>query len=211
MIDSAIRIADAEGLDAVSMRRLASALGVGTMSLYRYVSGKLELHDLMLDRVQASSDHWITAGDDWRTALECFALERLSRFRRHPWVLDIDRTRPVVGPGAAGAMENVLSRIKPTGLSDSQLTSAIVMIDNYVTGAARTYISVHANNGKRGVASDRFWDVCGAASEEAVDTGRYPAQAALSARVFNSPFDHFVFGLERILDGMDRLVEQDKN
>src|SRR5688572_6354769 len=70
IVDTAIRVADADGIDAVSMRRLARELGVGTMSLYRYVPGKEELLALMLDRVSADTVLRPDDGPNWRTALE---------------------------------------------------------------------------------------------------------------------------------------------
>ena len=74
IVEAAIRVADTEGLEGLSMRRVAAELGTGTMSLYRYVPGKGELLDLMLDRVQRPSENPADLGDDgWRTALEALA------------------------------------------------------------------------------------------------------------------------------------------
>nr|QWQ57437.1 TetR family regulator [Streptomyces tsukubensis] len=184
IVGTAVRIADAHGLDAVSMRRIATELGIGTMSLYRYVAGKDELVDLMLDRCRWTGDCADGPGADWRTVLECLAREGLARCRLHPWLLRADRSRPKPGPGDGDGdgMEKVISRIRPMGLPDPELVSVVVMIDSYVTGAARI----------QGVTA----------------AGRVPATAALSEDFSGPDFDHFEFGLKRILDGLEAFVER---
>ncbi|HET6857237.1 MAG TPA: TetR family transcriptional regulator, partial [Streptomyces sp.] len=89
----AIGVADAEGLDAVSMRRLSTDLGTGTMSLYRYIPGKAELLDLMLDRVQGETlDAAGPRGEaGWQGAVEAMARGDLDMFRRHPWLLKVNQ------------------------------------------------------------------------------------------------------------------------
>ena len=87
IVEAAVRIADEEGLGAVSMRRIATELGTGAMSLYRYVPGKAELLDLMLDRVQRPSENPADLGDGtWRAALEAMARATLALYTRHPWL-----------------------------------------------------------------------------------------------------------------------------
>ncbi|MEW1544982.1 TetR/AcrR family transcriptional regulator [Streptomyces tsukubensis] len=179
IVGTAVRIADAHGLDAVSMRRIAAELGIGTMSLYRYVAGKEELVDLMLDRCRWTGDCADGHGADWRTVLECLAREGLARCRLHPWLLRVDRSRPIPGPGGAGGavgagMAKVISRIRPMGLPDPELVSVVVMIDSYVAGAARIQ-----------------------------------GTAAPSSGESSGPdLDHFEFGLGRILDGLEAFVER---
>ncbi|MFJ8229502.1 TetR/AcrR family transcriptional regulator [Streptomyces sp. NPDC094448] len=182
IVETAVRIADAHGLDAVSMRRIAAELGIGTMSLYRYVAGKDELVDLMLDRCRWTGDCTDAPGADWRTVLECLAREGLARCRRHPWLLRADRSRPAPGPAGAGGREKVISRIRPMGLPDPELVSVVVMIDSYVTGAARI--------------------------QDTAAPGRAPATAPPSGESRGPDVDHFEFGLKRILDGLEAFVER---
>ncbi len=117
IVEAAVQVADAEGLEAVSMRRVATELGTGAMSLYRYVPGKAELLDLMLDRVQRpGADPHAALGDGtWRSALEALARETLALYRRHPWLLQVNQSRPILGPGALDGMERVMAHIKPMG------------------------------------------------------------------------------------------------
>lgn len=209
IVEAAVRVADAEGLDAVSMRRLATELGTGTMSLYRYVPGKAELLDLMLDHVQRVNDTPGVMGDGgWRAALEVMARETLALHRRHPWLIQVNQSRPLLGPSALDGMEKVLTLIKPMGLTDPELVSAIIMIEGYVVGAARTQLHQQDAEHRTGLTDGEFWQVQAPVLEQVMASGRYPVMAALSEDAFRADFDHFEFGLQRILDGLDVLVSE---
>ena len=97
---AAIAVADAEGIDAVSMRRVARELGLGTMSLYHYVRGKDELIDLMGDAIlggQLVDDAELRKG--WRRALSAIAIATRRNFERHPWIIGAMQPRPRAVPG----------------------------------------------------------------------------------------------------------------
>ncbi|GGQ83407.1 TetR/AcrR family transcriptional regulator [Streptomyces pilosus] len=206
VVEAAIEVADRDGLGALSMRRIATELGTGTMSLYRYVPGKAELLDLMLDRVQRPAENPADPGDGWRAALEALGRAALALYRRHPWLLEVNQSRPILGPSALDGMERVLARIKPMGLSDPELVSAIIMIDGYVVGAARTQLYQEEAERSSGLTDAQFWEAQRPALEKAMTSGRYPVLAGLSEDTFGSDFDHFEFGLQRILDGLEEFV-----
>ncbi|WP_328362528.1 TetR/AcrR family transcriptional regulator [Streptomyces sp. NBC_00457] len=207
IVEAAVRIADADGLEALSMRRVAAELGTGTMSLYRYVPGKGELLDLMLDRVQKPSENPADLGDgDWRSALEALGRATLDLYRRHPWLLQVNQTRPILGPSALDGMEKVLTLIRPMGLSDPELVSAIIMIDGYVVGAARTQLYQQEAERRTGLTDAEFWQAQVPTLEKVLASGRYPVMASLSEDTFGPDFDHFEFGLQRILDGLEVFV-----
>ncbi|OPG09885.1 TetR family transcriptional regulator [Streptomyces sp. GKU 895] len=209
IVETAVRVADAEGLEALSMRRIATELGTGTMSLYRYVPGKGELLDLMLDRVQRPSENPADLGDGgWRSALEALGRATLALYRRHPWLLQVNQSRPILGPSALDGMEKILSRIKPMGLTDPELVSAIIMVDGYVVGAARTQLYQQEVERRTGLTDAEFWQAQVPMLEKVMASGRYPLLAGLSEDAFGSDFDHFEFGLQRILDGLEVLVSQ---
>ncbi|MEU5888412.1 TetR/AcrR family transcriptional regulator [Streptomyces sp. NPDC047461] len=209
IVEAAVQVADADGLDAVSMRRVAGELGTGAMSLYRYVPGKAELLDLMLDRVQKPSENPADLGDgDWRSALEALGRATLALYRRHPWLLQVNQSRPILGPSALDGMEKVLTLIKPMGLTDPELVSAIIMIDGYVVGAARTQLYQQEVERRTGLTDAEFWQAQVPTLEKVMATGRYPVLAALSDDAFGTDFDHFEFGLQRILDGLEVIVSR---
>jgi AcrR family transcriptional regulator len=207
IVEAAVEVADREGLGAVSMRRIATELGTGTMSLYRYVPGKGELIDLMLDRVQRTSADPGDLGDGgWRSALEALGHATLALYRRHTWLLEVNQSRPVLGPAALDGMEKVLARIKPMGLTDPELISAIIMIDGYVVGAARTQVYQEEAERRSGMTDAQFWQAQEPVLVKAMTSGRYPVLASLSEDAFGTGFDHFEFGLQRVLDGLEVLV-----
>ncbi|MFD5558469.1 TetR/AcrR family transcriptional regulator [Streptomyces sp. NPDC127068] len=206
---TAIRVADEEGLDAVSMRRISTELGTGTMSLYRYIPGKAELLDLMLDRVQEEPalDDASSTGT-WREGVEEMARESLALYRRHPWLLQVNQVRPVLGPATLTNMDRVLSRIRPMGLTDPELLSVIIMVDGYVSGVARTNVHAVEAEKRTGLTDQDFWAAQAPYLEGIMKSGRFPVMASLSEDTFGMDFDHFAFGLQRILEGLEVLVER---
>ena len=107
---AAIELADTEGLDALSMRRLAASLGTGAASLYRYVATRDDLLDLMTDATAAEYDLPAASGD-WLADLLAVAREARRIMRRHAWLPALVITRPVLGPHAADLLEHVLAAL----------------------------------------------------------------------------------------------------
>ncbi|MFE3442918.1 TetR/AcrR family transcriptional regulator [Nocardia sp. NPDC059180] len=208
IVEAAVQLADAEGLEAVTMRRVSTELGTGTMTLYRYLPGKAELLDLMLDRVQRPDPGVEAAEGGWRGALEQVASQTLANYRRHPWLLYVNQARPILGPGAVQSMEVVLSAIKPMGLADVELISVVVMIDNYVVGAARAEVFHQEALRTTGMTDADFWQAQQPVLERAMNSGRFPTMAGLDEEAFGQEFDHFDFGLRRILDGLEDIVAE---
>ncbi|MFJ6849184.1 TetR/AcrR family transcriptional regulator [Streptomyces sp. NPDC091271] len=210
IVTTAIGIADAEGLDVLSMRSLATELGTGTMTLYRYVPGKAELLDLMLDRVQGEPltvDASEVPGE-WRVAVDVMARTYLATLRAHPWLLKINQARTVLGPSALRGLELALTGLRGMGLTDPELIGVIITVNSFVEGLART--ESHAAEAARetGLDDAAFWEGQRPYLERAMLSGDYPHMAALSEDAFASDFDHFAFGLGRIIDGFETLVRQ---
>ncbi|MGW0906996.1 TetR/AcrR family transcriptional regulator [Streptomyces sp. NPDC002853] len=206
IVTEAVRLADTEGLTAVSMRRLSTELGTGTMSLYRYVPGKSELLDLMLDRMYMPAPDAAPPSGGWREAVRTYARETLALYREHPWLLQVNQARPVLGPGAVSGLELTLAGIKSMGLPDPELIGVIVMVEGYVTGVARTQVHEVEAVKKTGLTDEAFWEAQYPTLGRIMNSGRYPHLAGLSDDAFGSQFDHFEFGLQRLLDGLDVLV-----
>jgi AcrR family transcriptional regulator len=116
IVDTAVQIADTEGLAAVSMRRVAEELGFTTMSLYRYVSSKDDLLELMQDAAAAPPPgvDIDNMPDNWRDAAKWWASNNLMMFRRHPWFMDIPLSGPPMGPNQVRWMERLLRALEPT-------------------------------------------------------------------------------------------------
>ncbi|WP_329308889.1 TetR/AcrR family transcriptional regulator C-terminal domain-containing protein [Streptomyces microflavus] len=216
IVTAAVAVADAEGLPAVSMRRLSTELGTGTMSLYRYVPGKAELLDLMLDRVlgeplSAEPDRPAGADGtpgDWRVAIDAMAHTYLDNLRRHPWLLKINQARTVLGPSALRGLELALSALRSMGLRDPELIGVIITVNSFVEGLARTQGDAAEAVAQTGLSDEQFWDSQHPYLERAMLSGAYPMMAGMSEDTFSADFDHFEFGLQRLIAGFEALVRE---
>jgi AcrR family transcriptional regulator len=207
IVDAAITLADRDGIDGVSMRRVATELGVGTMSLYRYVPGKAELLALMLDRVGAP-DESAFGGSSWRDTVEAAARGTYRLYLAHPWLLQVNWTRPVLGPNSVASMEIYMRGLDGLGLTGQERIAVVIMVDSYVVGQARQRIQYEAVTVQSGLSDEEFWGQQYPYLEKAMTSGRYPAMAALDDDAFSMGWeDSFEFGLARILDGMAALIE----
>jgi AcrR family transcriptional regulator len=209
IVQAAIQVADSEGLAALSMRRVADQLGVGTMSLYRYVPNKSALLDVMLDTVIGEA----LAGDElpggWRARLEASARGELAFFRRHPWMLQVAVGRPVLGPNEITALETQLGVVAGLGLTEAELMGVVTLVDGYVRGMAQQFVDAAQAAQRTGVSDEQFWTAVGSGLEAAIREDRYPLLMKVSAAgVFDQTEEAiFEFGLQRVLDGIEALVE----
>ncbi|MGW1192687.1 TetR/AcrR family transcriptional regulator [Streptomyces sp. NPDC002559] len=208
IVTAAVAIADAEGLAALSMRRLSTDLGTGTMSLYRYVPGKAELLDLMLDHVLGEFLDTAPAEvpEDWRVALATMARTYLEQLNRHPWLLKVNQARTVLGPSALRDLEQALAGLRGMGLPDQDLISTIITVNSFVEGIVRTRLQAVEAARQTGLSDDAFWENQRPYLERAMETGDYPLLAALDEDAFSYDVDHFAFGLQRLIDGFEVLV-----
>ncbi|MGH3678984.1 MAG: TetR/AcrR family transcriptional regulator [Natronosporangium sp.] len=209
IVAAAIAVADRDGVDALSMRRVAAELGVGTMSLYRYVPGKAELLDLMLDQVSDPSHTCArAAGADWRGVLEITARGNRDLYLAHPWLLQVNWSRPVFGPNTLAGVELVVAGLARIGLTDKERVMAMIAIDSYVTGFVRSQILHSRAADDTGVSDEEFWAQQTPVLEQAMGTGDYPALAELAGDSFSSGWEeNFEFGLQRLLEGVQALLD----
>lgn len=208
---SAIEIADAEGFEAVSMRRVAQELGAGTMTLYHYVANKDELVTLMLDAVMAEvlvPDEELP--EEWRPAIARIAIATRESLRRHPWTLDLlDEPRP--GPNKMRHLEQSLQAMAGAGLDPKARLEAIVLIDEYVFGFA-------IREAQEPDAQGPGWppDVREFFQRE-LDSGEFPCARELLGDDFEEGVaairelfreeGRFERGLERLLDGIEACFD----
>lgn len=210
IVDKAVEIADERGLDAVSIRSVAGELGVGAMTLYRYVPSKAELLDLMLDRVNRPAFDELPAG--WRPAMEAMGHELWRLYTTHRWLPLVDEARPVLGPNAVQALELVMGALHGSELTDREKMSLTVTIGSFVATLARTANAIVAAQERTGVTHEEFWASQGAALAAAMQSGRYPHMADLSEDAFAATnHEMFEFGLHTILDGVQSLLDARAN
>jgi AcrR family transcriptional regulator len=204
---AAVRIADAEGLDAVSMRHVAAELGCGTMSLYNYVPRKEDLYELMVDAVSGEHELWEPSGD-WRADMLRVGHQTRDLMRRHPWLPRLMSGVYGFSPNALRFIEHCLVCLDPLEASYATKMELVAMLNGVVT----TYVSNEV------VTAERTRSLPWTAEQEhaariaylgsQVATGAYPRMAAAFAED-TGPIDLEVFferSLGRVLDGFDPRV-----
>ncbi|WP_205324517.1 TetR/AcrR family transcriptional regulator [Glycomyces sp. YM15] len=198
IVAEAVAIADAEGLQKVSMKHLAERLGSGVMSLYRHVPGKDELVVLMYDSLMAGPLP-LPEADHWRDVLRHWGLGVRDLFIAHPWALTVATSERTMGPGEAGWVDAVLGRLSAVGLPAELGLIAVLTVDCFALGAVRPEI------GSAGGDTDFFQFLADpAARARFPDLARLVAPGSASGA---SMEDYFEFGLDRVLDGLERFIE----
>jgi AcrR family transcriptional regulator len=208
IVVAAVALADREGLSALSMRRVAGELGVGTMSLYRYVPGKGELLDLMLDHVSGMPDD---APDPrslpWRQLLEEMATGIWDLYQAHPWLLHVNQSRPVLGPNTLAGLNYALAGLADLHLDGRDRIAIILTVESYVLGTARAFLLREHAAEESGVSDEEFWAAQEQTLEKAMATGNYPEVASLSEDAFAiTGREALEFGLRPLLDGLEPFL-----
>ena len=212
IVDAAVRVADAEGLEAVSMARVAKELGFTTMSLYRHVTSKDELLQLMYNASAVGAERVPIEGDDWRERLRSWGIIQREVLDRHPWITQMPMGSPPVAPNSMLFVERGLATMDDTTLDDNDKLRILGLIASYTLSDARM-----ANDAVRAAAAaaaagvETPWTFEGLL-RELVDEATYPRmhRLAWAGDGTTQPDEHaeFVFGLERILDGVEAYMDK---
>ncbi|MDT0309381.1 TetR/AcrR family transcriptional regulator [Streptomyces sp. DSM 44917] len=210
VVATAVEIADAEGVAAVSMRRVAERLGVTTMSLYRYVPGKDDLVDLMFEMATGLPDDaaW---PEDWRGGLAAFARASRALLLARPWMLDVPISAPPMGPNNLAWMEAALSRLARTGLDEGEMVGVLSILSGYTFFEAGQQLAMSRAAPRTGVGYSEWGQAYAAMLERVAGDGRYPTLARVArAGGFgderSGPEEDFEYGLSFILDGVEALI-----
>ncbi|MFG1611040.1 TetR/AcrR family transcriptional regulator [Actinoplanes sp. NPDC049265] len=200
--ESAIRIADAEGLEAATMRRVAAEIGAGAMSLYRYVPSRDDLVELMSDRVLGEIDVTGMPSGDWRADLTRYAEALRTMWLRHPWITTVQRSLPSLGPNQLLLIERLMG-ILDDDLSIDENLAFTAMLNSYVEGAVRDEINSAREFRRSGLSESEWMARSYPYVDQLVKSGNYPifTKIVMQARQPHlSRDDQFRNGLHRVLD-----------
>jgi AcrR family transcriptional regulator len=203
VVEAAVALADAEGLEAVSMRRIASELGVGTMSLYRYVETKDDLLDLMIDQVMGEGER-PPRSPGWRAELRGIGVRYRALVLRHPWVLGVSASRPPLGPNVLANTERLLAAMDGQGIGIDAMARLGWTVMAYVRGYVMSEIAEAETIRRTGVTEDQYRSAVGPYLMGVVAEGRHPLlrRFILDAEDHPDPDHVFETGLDRVLDGI---------
>jgi AcrR family transcriptional regulator len=200
--EAAIRIADAEGLEAATMRRIAAEIGAGAMSLYRYVPSRDDLIELMADRLMGEIDVTGMPSGDWRADLTRYADGMRGMWLRHPWIATVHRALPSFGPNQLLLIERGMGALD-SHVSIDQNLGLMAMLNGYIEAAVRDEISWAEEVRRSGLSESEWMARSSPRIHQLVHSGEYPifTKIVMEARQPHlSRDDQFRYGLERILD-----------
>jgi len=217
IVDIAVAVAAAEGTAAVSMRRIAKDLQVGVMSLYWHVESKEELHQLMLETVQAEIEAQVPSGD-WRADLAAYARNTRAAMHRHPWAIDYIGAGPPSGPQDARNADRLIGALDGLGLDVMTTIWVLMALSTYVMGATLREIQEMRwhRAAEETMSSMPEGDIAEALAEfdrRVRGSGRYPYLAkvldmGIDPDAPETRDERFEFGLSCVLDGIAARVKE---
>jgi AcrR family transcriptional regulator len=201
VVRAAIEVVDAQGLGALTMARVATQLDVSTMALYRYVPGKHELIDLMIDSALGMPP--APGGRPWGAEVTLWARSSLAIFQGRPWLLEAVMGRATIGPNWLAWLNAALQAFAESGLTAKDMVAAVLLVDGHVRSAAQVSL---------GPAGSAQWaEDFGRVLQTVGGDARYSAVARVAgaggfdplAAAEESPFE---FGLQRLLNGIEAFT-----
>ena len=211
VVAAGVALADAEGLESASMAKVAARLGVATMTLYTYVPSRAELVELMVDEVLGSRR--LPGPDEerpalWREQIQLYADRTIAMYREHPWLCQVSRIRPPLGPGTLRETEYVLSTLGALPVASRNIAATTITM--FVTAAARQEGENALLRRASGQSNDAWWSRRGQLWEDWFDVEQHPAMTELwHAGGYDRGPDQqaveaFAYGLGLLLDGIGR-------
>jgi AcrR family transcriptional regulator len=209
IVQAALAVADDEGYEAVSMRNVAARLGVGTMTLYSYVTSKDDLLDLMFDEIMRELLLPEPLPEHWRDALA--AIERRTRevWLRHPWIASSIGDRSAFGPNSMRHVEQSLAAVSGLGVDGPEAFVVLAAVDDYTLGHTMRQVGQQAALDRDGIDADEWRQAMEPYWREMIATGEFPRLAELADTEWELMNDErFELGLQWILDGIATRYER---
>ncbi|MFC4910611.1 TetR/AcrR family transcriptional regulator [Actinomadura gamaensis] len=202
--ETAVRVADAEGLDAITMRRLATELGVAPMAPYRHIANKDELLEVMADRVYGELA--VTERDGWRETLREHALRTRALFHAHPWLTELPASVSPLSPNRLAAAERALAALDGLGLDADTMMAVHRSVVFYTTGATSSELAFERFMNRQNL--DTPAHVRSALAPQMtylMGTGRYPTYRRYMHTATRKDDTDWQFetGLDAVLDGIE--------
>ena len=211
IVAATVELADAKGIEAVSMQRVAARVGVTTMALYRYVATKDDLVFLAVDAAAGEPPRVPAADEGWRSATERWARDQLESLRRHPWVARVPIKEPPIGPNQVAWMERCLDCVAGSGLPPLGQLGVLNLISGFVLGHFRLYDELARGAAAGGLSLEGAQRRYAETISTVIEPTRFPRTAAAFAAVADlattdASWEDFEFGLTTLLDGIEAML-----
>ena len=204
VLGAAVLLADEDGIESLTMRKLGLRLGVEAMSLYNHVANKDDLLDGMVDLVVSEID-LPAAAVDWKEAMRRRAISAQAVFSRHPWASGLIDSRESSGPARLRYLDWVLGTLRQAGFTLELAARAFSVLDSYIYGFGRQRLNMSA-------APDITPEEMAEAFLRAIPADEYPyLREMVVEHAMDAGYDEgadFAFGLDLILDGLERLLDR---
>ncbi|GIM90291.1 TetR/AcrR family transcriptional regulator C-terminal domain-containing protein [Paractinoplanes toevensis] len=214
IVRAAMELLDADGPAGLSMRRLGTRLGAGATSLYWHVANKDDLLELAIDEVLGEIYVPEPGDTGWRIALSVMANGMRSAILRHPWVIGLLGTKPTLGPNAMRMGERSVALLTAAGFTGMEVSHVSAMIHAHALGSATTEAAVATATKRAGRTFAEMADELEPILERlSADNPRYDTwrkENVVIAEPEKMWHDSFVFGLERLLDGLEAWLAAGK-
>ncbi len=205
IVAAALELADAEGLQAVSIRRVAAKLGTRPMGLYSHIERKDDLIDLMLDAI-AGEVLLDEVPGDWREALRAIATRTREGAHRHPWIAEAAGERAMIGPNGIRHVEQSLAALAGLRLDRAGKRAVLTAVDAYTFGHVMTELARRSLRETAGLDAKGWSDAAAPYLEQLVATGEFPQTQAFGVESLLADQEDddatFATGLEWLLDGI---------
>ncbi|WP_409490856.1 TetR/AcrR family transcriptional regulator [Amycolatopsis sp. cmx-11-12] len=212
VVRAAVDLADRDGLDGVTLQKVAQALGFTKMSLYRHVGSKDELFELMADHANGPAPD-LGDEDGWREGVRRWSAAIRARYTEHPWLIEMPTSGPPRGPNAISWMDAMLRVLRDTGLDLATQVGVLNVVSGYLRHALTLTRQLEQGRDGTGLSQADVEQNYGRTLATLVDPERFPYAAQLfSAEVFepgpedDPAVDDFAFGLELVLDGVAATI-----
>ena len=204
VVQAAVDLADTDGIESLSMRKLGVALGIEAMSLYSHVANKGEVLDGMIDAVFGEIDA-PSSRIKWKSAMRRRAISIRQVMARHPWAIGLMESRTAPGPATLRHHDTVIGMLRAAGFSIELAAHALSALDSYIYGFALQERNVPSVTGETARLAKLLLTQ--------LSSDEYPHLAELTVKhVLQTGYDHgneFEFGLNLILDGLERARHPD--
>ncbi|HLS15703.1 MAG TPA: GntR family transcriptional regulator [Beutenbergiaceae bacterium] len=209
IVATGIAVADREGLEAMSMRRLAGELDVAPMSLYRHLAGREELEHLLVRAVFGAHPLPDPGPEGWRAKLEWVTRLQWRIYRQHPWLPElVSLTRPILAPEAMAHTEWTMQALTGLGLSPTEHAREALTLGSLVRGLAATAAAETRDERETGQGTDQWWTALDAELDHLMASGRYPNLAAAPENAVRDLDGLLEHALTRHLDGLEIRLHQ---
>lgn len=203
VLSAALRLADEEGIDALSMRKLAQTLGVKAMSLYNHVTNKDDILDGIVDRVVGEIEVPAIGGGDWKTAIRKRAISAHEVLLRHPWATMAMMSRVNVGPMMLRYVDATLGCLYEAGFSLEMADHAWNAIDSHIYGFTLQALNFPFEADEYSAVATHY--------VELLPADQYPYMNKLTHQIIEKRYDgihDFELGLDLLLDGLERFCQK---